>query len=275
MILIDMHVHSTSSDGTYAPEKLPLAAKHRHLSFVSLTDHDTTSGLPRFAAACHNVGIGGLCGIELSADADFTMHILGYRIKPGCKAFENKLEDIRMYRDKRNVEICDKLQKLGMDVTVEGAAKYSNGEVVARPHIAHMMIAKGYVSSIYEAFAKYIGAGGSAYVPRVRPSAEECIEMISGAGGLAVLAHPAQTRLADDKLEALLSRLKDAGLWGLEAIYSSHSPEQICKYLGMADKFGLCSTAGSDFHGANSPGTELGMPVSEDLLPWARLGVEI
>lgn len=276
MILIDMHVHSTSSDGTFAPEQLPLAAKRRHLSFVSLTDHDTTSGLKRFGTACRNEKISGLYGIELSADADFTMHILGYRVRLGCEALESRLEDVRAYRDRRNVEICAKLQSLGMgDITVEGAAAFSKGEVVARPHIAQMMIARGYVSSIREAFNRYIGAGAPAYVPRVRPSAEECIEMISAAGGLAVLAHPAQTRLSDDNLEKLLARLKDVGLWGLESIYSSHSPEQICKYLSLADKFGLYSTAGSDFHGANSPGTELGMPVSEDFLPWARLGVEI
>ncbi len=276
MILIDMHVHSTYSDGTKSAEEIVRCAKRRHLSLISLTDHDTTAGLAPFAASCRANNISGLCGIELSAEADYTLHILGYRIPPsGAFELEKALAKIRTHRDERNTEICSKLRKLGLDIEIEEVQALSRGEVVARPHIARLMVTKGYVRSNAEAFCKYLGMGAAAYVPRVRLSAEESIHLISESGGLAALAHPAQTRLDSTSLELLIKKLKDFGLWGMESIYSGHSPEQIYSFLSLADKYGLFPTAGSDFHGANSPGIELGLPVSEDFLPWARLGIKI
>ena len=275
MILIDMHVHSNYSDGLLSVESIAQAAKRRHLSFVSLTDHDTTEGLAPFMSACKKYGVEGLQGIELSAESDFTLHILGFRIDRLNGPLQNRLGEIRENRNLRNHVICKKLQELGLDIQIEDAEALSKGQVVARPHIARLMLQKGYVSSMGEAFVKYIGYGGSAHVQRTRLSAEECISLITGAGGLAVIAHPAQTYLDDEKMDQLLRRLKDNGLWGIEALYSGHSPEQIYNYLKLADKFDLYPTAGSDFHGSNSHGVELGIPVSEDFLPWARLGVKI
>ena len=275
MILIDMHVHSNYSDGTLSVGSIAKAAKKRHLAFISLTDHDTTEGLAPFMAACRENGVEGLSGIELSADSDFTLHILGFRIDPTNEALQKRLRDIRNNRDDRNHKICRKLQELGFDIHIEDVVLLSRGEVVARPHIARLMMQKGYVSSIGQAFTEYLGSGGKAYVPRERLSAEECISLITEAGGVAVLAHPVQTYLGDDELRSLLGRLKDHGLWGIEAIYPGHSPEQIYNYLKMAEMFDLYPTAGSDFHGSNSHGVELGIAVSEDFLPWARLGVKI
>lgn len=275
MILIDMHVHSTYSDGTFTVGAIVHAAKKRHLSLLSLTDHDTTDGLLPFRLACEEYGVQGLSGIELSADSDHTLHILGFRIVPDNTELERKLDDIRNYRDVRNAEICKKLQADGLDILLEDAKALSGGQVVARPHIARLMIQKGYVSTMAEAFIKYLGPGGRAYVSRARLSAEECISLINGAGGLAVLAHPAQTRLDDDGLGKLISRLRDCGLWGIEALYPGHSPEQIYSFLSLADKFGLYPTAGSDFHGGCGQDADLGIPVSEDFIPWARLGVKI
>lgn len=275
MILIDMHVHSNYSDGTLSVESIVKAAKKRHLSFVSLTDHDTTDGLGPFMSACKENGMEGLAGIELSADSDYTLHILGFRIDRSNKALQNRLDEIRDHRNARNHIICKKLQDLGFDIQIEDVTVLSKGQVIARPHIARLMMQRGYVSSIGEAFIKYIGYGGSAHVERIRLTAEECINLITGAGGLAVLAHPAQTYLEDEEMDQLLLRLKNNGLWGIEALYSGHSPEQTYHYLKMADKFDLYPTAGSDFHGTNSHGVELGVAVSEDFLPWARLGVKI
>jgi predicted metal-dependent phosphoesterase TrpH len=275
MILIDMHVHSNYSDGTLSVDSIVKAAKKRHLAFVGLTDHDTTDGLGPFMSACKQYGMEGLAGIELSADSDYTLHILGFRIDRSNAALQKKLYEIRDHRNARNHRICKKLQDLGFDIQIEEVTVLSRGQVIARPHIARLMMQRGYVSSMGEAFTKYIGYGGSAHVERMRLSAEECISLINDAGGLAVLAHPAQTYLEDDKMDRLLSHLKNNGLWGLEALYSGHSPEQIYHYLKMADKFDLYPTAGSDFHGTNSHGVELGVAVSEDFLPWARLGVKI
>ncbi len=275
MILIDMHVHSNYSDGTFSVDAIVRAAKRRNLAFVSLTDHDTTDGLPPFMTACREYGMEGLAGIELSADSDYTVHILGYRIDMKNQVLQNKLDLIRDNRDIRNQLICGKLRDLGFDIHIEDVAALSKGQVVARPHIARLMMEKGYVVSIGEAFAKYLGDGSIAHVPRIRLSAEECISLITGAGGLAVLAHPAQTYLEDEDMRILLRHLKDNGLWGIEALYSGHTPEQTYRYLKMADEFDLFSTAGSDFHGMNGHSVELGMAVSEDFLPWARLGVKI
>ena len=273
MILIDMHVHSRCSDGTFTPEELAAAARRRGLSLLALTDHDTTAGLAPFMRACAKDGVKGLCGIELSAEAPFTLHILGYRISLGAGRLEERLDYIRERRDVRNLLICEKLRALGLDVAIDEVREISGGEVVARPHIARLLINKGYAGSVTEAFTKYLARGAAAYVARERLFAEECISLIREAGGVAVLAHHFQCRLDDEGLEALLSRLKGAGLWGMEAIYGANSPETTYRHLKMAGKFGLYATAGSDFHGGNSPGTELGMPVCEDLLPWARLGI--
>ena len=273
MIIIDMHVHSTYSDGTCTPAQIARLAKRQGLFMAALTDHDTTSGLASFAAACADEHIAGLCGIELSAEAPFTLHILGYRITPGSPQMEERLCYIRRCRQERNLKICEKLRGMGMDVSVEEAEKYSGGEVVARPHIARLLIDKGYVSDISEAFTKYLARGGAAYVPRVRLSAEECISLVRSAGGLAVLAHPHQTGLDEEALSALTARLKEAGLWGIEAIYGSNSPEMTYRHLELARRFGLFATAGSDFHGGNKPGISVGIPVSDDFLPWARLGI--
>ena len=275
MILIDMHVHSNYSDGTLSVESIAKTAKKRHLAFVSLTDHDTTEGLGPFMSACSENGAEGHTGIELSADSDFTIHFLGFRIDRANEVLQKRLDEIRDHRNNRNHRICNKLQGLGFDVQIEDVSDLSKGQVIARPHIARLMMQRGYVSSIGEAFTKYLGYGGSAHVPRTRLSARECISLITGAGGLAVLAHPAQTYLEDEKIDQLLRHLKDNGLWGIEALYSGHSPEQAYNYLKLADKFGLYPTAGSDFHGSNSHGVDLGVAVSEDFLPWARLGDKI
>ena len=142
MILIDMHVHSRCSDGTFTPEELAAAARRRGLSLLALTDHDTTAGLAPFMRACSKDGVKGLCGIELSAEAPFTLHILGYRISPGAGRLEERLDYIRERRDVRNLLICEKLRALGLDVAIDEVREISGGEVVARPHIARLKISR-------------------------------------------------------------------------------------------------------------------------------------
>lgn len=270
MRIIDMHVHSTYSDGSYTPEEIAKAAKRRGVSLIALTDHDTTAGLEPFMHACRQRGLNGLCGIELSAESPYTLHILGYRITPGCKALEHKLEEIRRNRDERNIKICEKLQKLKMKIDIDEVRAISNGEVVARPHIAKLMVSKGYVPNLSAAFAGYIGRNGIAYVDKDRIPADECIRLIKQAGGVASLAHPAQCMLNREGLEELLTRLQKAGLWGIEAVYGSNNPEVTKLHMELASKFGLYTTAGSDFHGLSKPGIEIGMTVGDGFLPWAR-----
>ncbi len=275
MILIDMHVHSRFSDGIYSPARLAAAARKRGLALLALTDHDTTSGLPLFMEACAKEGVRGLCGIELSASAPYTLHILGYRITPGAENLEKRLAGVRRSRDIRNAAIFEKLNRLGIRVRIEEAETLSGGEVLARPHIAQLLVNKGFAFSVGDAFAKFLNRGAPAYVPRERLSAEECISLIHEAGGLAVLAHPAQCRLDGKGLETLVRELKDYGLWGIEAVYGTNSPETTMSHLALARRLDLYATAGSDFHGtAAAPDIDFGMAVSCDFLPWARLGAK-
>jgi Predicted metal-dependent phosphoesterases (PHP family) len=154
MILIDLHTHSTCSDGTLKPEALVRAAKARKVSVLSLTDHDTTEGVPEFLAACRHTGVRGLSGIELSADAPYTLHILGYNIAPGNGPLEKRLEILREHRKDRNVAICQRLRELGLDVALEEVEEEAKGDVIARPHIARVLIRKGYVQDMGWSFSK-------------------------------------------------------------------------------------------------------------------------
>ncbi len=275
MILIDLHTHSTCSDGTLKPDTLVRAAKSRKVSVLSLTDHDTTEGVPAFLAACRHTGVKGISGIELSAEAPYTLHILGYNIEPGNGPLEKSLEALREHRKDRNKAICERLRDLGLDVTLEEVEAEAAGDVVARPHMARVLIRKGYVQDMAGAFRNYLGDEAAAYMPRIRLSAEECIKLIRQSGGVAVLAHPGQTGLEEPDLKRLLGELKEKGLWGLECLSSHHRYEEIYRYLKLTSLMGLFTTAGTDFHGGNRPGIQLGIPVSEDFLPWARLGVQL
>lgn len=271
MILIDMHVHSVYSDGDCTVEQLAHKAGRLGLSLLALTDHDTTEGLNPFLSACERHGVPALTGLELAADEDFTLHILGYRINPDDADLAVRLSELRRRRRTRNASICEELRRLGLDVTLEEVEAEADGEVVSRTHIAAVLRKKGYVGSSRKAFEKYIGLGCPAYVSRELMSAEDCIAAIKNAGGLAVMAHPYQAGLERGEFEKLVARLKDAGLWGIEAVYAGYSSEQTLELMKIAGKYSLYPTAGSDFHGGAS--NEIGMSVSEDFLPWARLGV--
>ena len=275
MISVDLHTHSTFSDGTFSPEALARRAAKRHIAIISLTDHDTTSGLDRFMKACRKEGVQGIPGVELSAEASFTLHILGYRIDIEEKVLQEKLESLRVGRDKRNFQIVAKLRELGAEITMEDVEAESGGEVIARPHIARVLVRKGFVKDLASAFKRFIGRDCPAFVPRVRLDPEECLSVIRGAGGLPVLAHPGLMALDEPVMLELIGRLSDKGLWGLECISGHHGSGEIFYWLKIANRFGLFPTAGSDFHGLDRPGTDLGVSVTETLLPWARLGARI
>lgn len=272
MILVDMHVHSTYSDGTCSVEQLARRGKQRGLSLLALTDHDTTDGLESFTRECRRCGVPSLTGVELATDESFTLHILGYRIDPHDAKLTGKLADLRHLRGARNTSVCEKLRRLGMDITLEEVEAEANGEVVGRPHIASVMLRKGYVSTSRQAFDKYLKLGSPAYVRRDLMSAEDCISLIRDAGGLPVMAHPYQTRLEFSRLKRLAGRLKDAGLWGIETVYTGYSAEQIFELMRIAGRYSLYPTAGSDFHNGKNC-FEIGISVSDDFLPLARLGV--
>lgn len=269
-----MHIHSTCSDGTFTPREIARAAHGRGISILALTDHDTLDGVGDFMRACNEYGVRGISGIELSARAPVTVHILGYRFKQG-EILQEALDWIVAKRNERNAKICARLRENGVDIELGEVEREAAGRVVARPHFASLLIRKGYAADSASAFSKYLAKGASAYVAREAYSPEDCIKLVRSAGGLPALAHPSQTGYAGEELDELLSELKSYGLWGLECISSHCSSEAALGYLRTADRHGLFPTAGSDFHGSRRPHISLGVQVREDFLPWARLGVNL
>jgi predicted metal-dependent phosphoesterase TrpH len=269
MIRIDLHTHSRCSDGSLTPEQLVLAAKKSHVSVMSLTDHDTVTGIAGFMRAARKNRIRPVAGIEFSAEYPATLHILGYRFDVENEALLKSLIWVNDAREARNREICKLLGRLGKAVDYDEVVEAAGGATVGRMHIARVLVRKGIVGGISEAFAEYLGRGGRAYLARDRIPPDRCLALIRGAGGLPVVAHPTVTDPDIPSLRPLLVHLKDLGLWGLECYYPSHSAGQIFECLRLAHDLGLYATAGSDYHGGRELDS-LGMRVPEDLLPWGR-----
>jgi predicted metal-dependent phosphoesterase TrpH len=258
--MIDLHMHSTCSDGTFAPDDLVREAKKAGLTAMALTDHDTVEGIAAARAEARRQGIAFLPGLEISAEYQpGTMHILGYGFDDNSATLLQRLAYVQRCRRERNPRIVERLNGMGMALTIEEVEAASGGGLVGRPHFAKVLLDKGYVQSRQEAFDRYLAKGQSAYVDKVRLSPEESIEAIHAAGGLAVLAHPLQLKVEGDAaLEAILRRLKEAGLDGMECHYRNHTAEDTSRFLVLAEKVGLLVTGGSDFHGANRPHIRLG-----------------
>lgn len=259
---VDLHCHCTASDGTLPPRDLVRLAKQSNLTALALTDHDTVAGCADAADEAQKLAIDFLCGIEISAEYPHpgTMHILGYGVDPDSPQLKNLTQILIAGRDNRNPKIVAKLNDLGVAVTMKEWEDEAKGGVLGRPHLAAVLARKGYVSSIKQAFDKYIGQGAPAYFDKERLTPKQAIERIHAAGGLAVLAHPIQLRMQNDaQLEQLIKNLADMGLAGIEVLHSDHDPTLIDKYTRLADRFGLLKTGGSDFHGANKKDIALGL----------------
>lgn len=256
--LVDLHVHTTASDGTMSPGELVSYAKTRGVSVLGITDHDTISGLNEAEKAGRMLGVEIVPGIEISVDYSKDMHILGYYINDSVKLKE-RLSVINNNRKTRNLKIIAKLKNSGMDISWEEVEETAKGENVGRPHIAMVMAAKGYVKSIEQAFAQYLARGRAAYEERGKLSPGDGMNMIIEAGGIPVLAHPRYLQLEKTELEHLIVQLKEYGLAGIEAYYSMNSSEETETYLKLAQKFNLIPTGGTDFHGGNKPEIEIGV----------------
>jgi predicted metal-dependent phosphoesterase TrpH len=258
---VDLHCHSTASDGTLAPAAVVRLAVDRGLSALSLTDHDTIDGVGEAAEQAERLGLDFLPGIEISAEFSHpgTLHLLGYGVDPQSQVLRDLTKTLLAGRDKRNPKIVAKLNELGVAVTMKEWEDEARGNVLGRPQLAAILHRKGYVSSIKEAFNKYLGQDAPAYADKERLSPRRAIEMILQSGGVPVLAHPIQLRTGNDaKLERIVKDLVDQGLAGIEVIHSDHDAEHVQKYDALARRHGLLRTGGSDFHGANKQ-IELGI----------------
>jgi 3',5'-nucleoside bisphosphate phosphatase len=262
-MFVDLHCHSTASDGTLAPAEVVRLARRNDLSALSLTDHDTIGGIEEAAAEAAKLGIDFLPGIEISCEFDTgTMHLLGYGVEPGSEILRDLTRRLLAARDDRNPRIIRRLNELGLAITmaeVEAEAGGAAGAVVGRPHIAAILVRKGYVNSIKQAFDVYLGVGAAAYFDKERIPPREAFDLIHRSGGLPVLAHPVQLRTGNDaQLERIIKDCKDMGLVGLEVMHSDHNADLVDKYSALAEKFGLLKTGGSDFHGTNKKNIDLG-----------------
>ncbi len=249
---LDLHSHTTASDGDHSPTELIAHAKEVGLTAIAVTDHDTLAGLGEAIEAGKRYGVEVIPGIELSGEIDYGQcHILGLLVQPDSVLMKTRLHEVLHNRRLRNEKIMAKIQAQGVDATLEEVEAESGGEVIARPHFAKVLLKKGFVSSMQEAFDKHLTPGGTFYVDRVRLSPEECIALIHQAGGVAILAHPNNLKRDPLATEAKICELMAVGLDGFEARYNLHTPEDNNRYLELAERLGAVTSGGSDFHGSS------------------------
>jgi 3',5'-nucleoside bisphosphate phosphatase len=270
MNYIDLHIHSTASDGSYPPAEVVRLAKEGGLAAMALTDHDTVDGLAEAVAAGEQYGVEVIPGVEISAQCPGgTMHIVGLFIEYHNGLLDRRLAVLKQARLDRNPQIIAKLNAMNIPITMAQVEKISGGGQVGRPHIARALMEAGYVNSIQQAFDIYLRLGGKAYVSKFRFPPDQALAMIREAKGIPVLAHPFTLNQGSAfALKNLVTELKGLGLAGLEVFYSEHTPQQEALYLKLARELNLLVTGGSDFHGQNKPEITLGSFASQSKLTY-------
>ena len=260
---IDLHAHTTASDGSLSPTELVANASGLGLAALAVTDHDTVAGLAEAQEAAQAVGLELIPGVELSVeDSEGRFHLLGYGFDTDNPELAETLIALRVARAERNTQMAEKMKELGLPVTMDDvrAEAGEDSEVIARPHFAQALIKKGIVSSVQEAFDRYLATGKPLYLPKQGLTAHEAIALLHRAGGIAVMAHPGLVPQSASALAARVEHLTaNDGLDGLEAYYSQHSPADTERFLALAARLGLLVTGGSDFHGTPKPHVPLGV----------------
>jgi len=242
---VDMHSHTTASDGTFRPRRLVKRAVKNGVRVLAITDHDTTAGLSEALEEAQRWSIDIIPAIEINTEFhDTEAHILGYFIDVENVPLQQRLLEIRDRRRTRVARMLEQLRAHGVELTEEDVARHGKGDSLGRPHVAQALVARRYASSVPDAFDRWIGRDRPGYVGRESLSAPEAIALIRGAGGVPVIAHPLYLRS-----DALVEELIEAGLGGIEAVYPTHSPAQREHFAALAKAHGLGVTGGSDFHG--------------------------
>ena len=265
--MIDLHMHSSCSDGTMTPEELVAAALKMGLEAAALTDHDTVSGVGRFLSAAAGTPLRAVAGVELASMLfSKDIHIVGLFIDPGDPALLSALEQLRQWREERNEQMVEKLRSKGYEITMDEVLAEAGGESVGRLHMAAVLLRKGYFTDMQSVFNRLIGRNGSCYVLRKYDPVDACIRLIHGAGGLAIWAHPLHAAHgARATLRKIGSRLVSYGLDGLECHYSMFAEEQERYSLDFARERSLLVSGGSDYHGASHPQVEMGTGIDGNL----------
>jgi len=265
--MIDLHMHSTCSDGTLTPEELVAAALDLGLEAAALTDHDTVSGVERFLLAASGTSLHAVPGVELASMLfNKDIHIVGLFIDPECPSLLSALEQMRLWREERNAEMVERIRSKGYEITMDEVLAEAGGESVGRPHMASVLLKKGYFLDMQSVFGRLIGRNGSCYVLRKYYPVDACIRLIHEAGGLAIWAHPLHAAHgARAALRKIGSRLISYGLDGLECYYSMFAEQQQTDALEFARARSLLISGGSDFHGASHPQVKMGTGIDNNL----------
>ena len=270
--IIDLHVHSTESDGTLTPEELVTEAKKAGLSAFALTDHDTCQGVDKAMPHAVSAGIELIPGIELSTDYHGKeVHIVGLYIDTENDELLSKTAEYRKCRSERNALMVEALRKEGLSITMEELVAENPDCVITRANIARFLYEHGQIKSVREAFDRYIGDYCKCYVGRLKVSSSDAVRLIKNAGGIAILAHPLLYGLSSTNLQKLIEELKETGLDGLEAIYSTYTTGEEQQMKRLANKNGLLISGGSDFHGTNKPDIFLGKGRGNLYIPYSIL----
>ena len=274
MRAVDLHTHSNKSDGSYSPTELVDYAITKGLSAVALTDHDTIDGLAEAVSHADKLAQENLTSIEVVPGIEFStkqddkdVHIVGLYIAYDDPDFRAKLQDFIDSRTGRNIKMCRNLQAAGIDISYDKLMARNPDAVITRAHYASYLFEEGYVKSRQEAFARYLGDHTKYFVPREKVTPVQAVELILQVGGIPILAHPPLYHMGKERLEHLVSDLKDAGLMGIEALYSTYTNQDERDMMNLADKYDLLLSGGSDFHGANKPKLDLGVGYGKLFVP--------
>lgn len=270
--IIDLHVHSTESDGTLTPEDLVAEAKKAELAAFALTDHDTCQGVGKAMPLAASAGIELIPGIELSTDYHGKeVHIVGLYIDIENEQLLKKTAEYRKCRSERNALMVEALRKEGLSITMEELVAENPDCVITRANIARFLYEHGQIKSVREAFDRYIGDHCKCYVGRLKVASTDAVRLIKEAGGTAILAHPLLYGLSNTNLQKMIDELKPVGLDGLEAIYSTYTTGEEQQMKRLARENGLLISGGSDFHGSNKPDIALGRGRGHLYIPYSAL----
>lgn len=268
MNIVDLHVHSNKSDGSYSPAELVNYAIEKGLSAFALTDHDTTDGIEEAIKASENTSVELVPGIEFSTEYEGKdIHLIGLDIDYKLPSFQKQLKEFKHSRTVRNEKMCQKLREHGIEITWEALQAEYPGSVITRAHYAKFLLEHNAVKSMQEAFSRYIGDYAPCFIPREKVTPSQAIELILSANGIPILAHPTLYHLGKVQLDLLVAKLTASGLMGLEGVYSTYSASDERDMKALARKHGLCISGGSDFHGTAKPQIDLAVGYGRLFIP--------
>ena len=270
--LIDLHTHSLVSDGAQTPSDVVRTAAAAGLSAIALSDHDSIEGVREAMAEGERSGIEVIPAVELSAQSDTELHILGYFIDINNKRLREAMAYALQVRDERQMETCRKLNEQGFKITMDELREEAHGNpVLCRAHFAQIMVRKGYAESVKDAFSRFLSVGCYAYSNRQALTGPEAVSLIGEAGGIAVAAHLHLIKIPDDELKSLLISLIPHGLQGIEGYYTDYTPDMEKRFRSMASELGLTLSGGTDYHGANKPHISIGRGLGNLEIPYSVL----